>query len=110
MITGSKIAALSSQSFLRSNKCSGSTGNHKRGPFSELLQIRRHRIVFVGLALLASALLPIVLADALSSALLAPVSLPLVLADASPSALLALASSPLVLADAPPAALLAKAP
>ena len=61
-------------------------------------------------ALLASAPLPIVLADARPSALLASAPLPIVLADARPSALLALAPSPQVLADARPSALLALAP
>ena len=39
-------------------------GNRNRGPFSELFQVRRHRIVLVGLACLALAPYPIVLADA----------------------------------------------
>ena len=84
--------------------------DRNRGPFSELLQVRRHRIVVVGLALLALADSPLVLADASPAALLALAPLPLVLADARPAALLALAPSPLVLADARPSALLALAP
>ena len=82
-------------------------GNRNRGPFSELLQVRRHRIVLVGLACLALAPYPIVLADASPAALLALAPFPFVLADARPAALLALAPLPLVLADASPAALLA---
>ena len=87
--------------------CSGCTGNRKREAFLELFKIRRHRIVLVGLALLAMVPLPIVLAGARPAALLALAPSPLVLADARPSALLALAPFALVLADARPAALLA---
>ena len=64
-------------------------GNRNRGPFSELFQVRRHRIVLVGLACLALAPYPIVLADASPAALLALAPLPLVLADARPAAFLA---------------------
>ena len=88
--------------------CSGCTGNRKREAFLELFKIRRHRIVLVGLALLAMVPLPIVLAGARPAALLALAPSPLVLADARPAALLARAPLPLVLADARPAAFLAE--
>ena len=77
--------------------CSGCTGNRKREAFLELFKIRRHRIVLVGLALLAMVPLPIVLAGARPAALLALAPYPLVLADARPTALLAPAPSPVVL-------------
>ena len=54
---------------------------------SELLEIRRHRLVLVCFARRALAPLPIVLADAPPSALPAPAPSPIVLADAPPSAL-----------------------
>ena len=85
--------------------CEGPVRSH-----SELLKIRRHRIIIVCFTCLAPAASPIVLADAHSSALLALAPSPIVLADARPSALLARAPSPIVLADAPPSALLARAP
>ena len=75
------------------NWCRAVRANTKRGvtrgPFSELLQVRRHRIVLVSLARLALTLSPIVLTDASPAALLARAPLPLVLADARPAALLA---------------------
>ena len=77
---------------------------------AELLDIRRHRVVLVCFARLASAPYPIVLADTAPSAVLALAPSPIVLADARPSALLALAPLPIVLADARPSALLALAP
>ena len=77
---------------------------------SKLLEIRRHRVVLVRSAGLASAPYPIVLADAPPSTLLALAPLPMVPADARTSAFLASAPSPIVLADARPSALLAPAP
>ena len=76
----------------------------------QLLKIRRHRLVLVCLARLASAPYPIVLADAPPSAIPALAPYPKVLADAPSSALLALASYPIVLADAFPSAIPAPVP
>ena len=72
---------------------------------SELLEIRRHRLVLVCFARRALAPLPIVLADAPPSALPAPAPSPIVLADAPPSAIPAYKPYPIVLANALPTAL-----
>ena len=79
-------------------------------PKLELLEIRRHRLVLVGFACLASAPYPIVLADAAASALFAYAPSPIVLANALPTALPALVPYPTVLADASPSAVPALAP
>jgi len=76
-----------------------------RGP-RELLQASRHRRVRLIAALLASASLALVLADARPPALFAIAPPALVLADARAPALLALAPDALVLADTRPPALL----
>jgi hypothetical protein len=72
----------------------------------ELLQASRHRRVRLIAALLASASLALVLADARPPALFAIAPPALVLADARAPALLALAPDALVLADTRPPALL----
>ena len=78
--------------------------------FSKLLQPGRHQLIRLLAALLASAPLALVLADARPPALLALAPPAMVLADARPPALLASAPLALVLADARPPALLACAP
>ena len=50
---GQGLSSQCFQSAQKSNKGWSSMGNRKRGPFSELLQVRRHRIVLVSLARLA---------------------------------------------------------
>ena len=52
---GQGLSSQCFQSAQKSNKGWSSMGNRKRGPFSELLQVRRHRIVLVSLARLALA-------------------------------------------------------
>jgi hypothetical protein len=78
--------------------------------FPELLQLVRHRLIRLLAALLASAPLALVLADARPPALLALAPFALVLADARPPALLAYAPPALVRADARPPELLTLAP
>ena len=96
--------------FLRNRKNKTQIGFSQSGSKLKLLEIRRHRIVLVCFACLASAPDSIVLADGPPFAFLALAPYRSVLADARPSALLALVPYPSVLADARPSAILARAP